>query len=139
MAEIQDQLCSAADGPISKTTGFFTISMDTIESCVSFLLEIVLSGIGSPAPKVANGPASQLIIARGDSKGCFRSNSRAKGFWLNGIKLLLRLLDDEDLLILSRGHFRASGEEKTTMFSRQWYTHGERFRNGASVQLRKWA
>jgi len=95
---------------------FFTMCMNQIESCVSFLLELALSYSHPDSdpfrPPQKEGLASgyQLNFGDGEKPDC----------WIKALKTTFRLLDKEDIEFIAMRRFRASRHEPTSLFSRQW-------------------
>ncbi len=107
-AENSGQSAIAKDG-IDDQWGVFTFNMENRESCVSFLFELVLSKLKQ----------NDCLV---DGNG--RLNWRFHGYspWLDGLGLMMSLLDPWDIHRLAEGSFRPCQLEHPCRFSRQWFT-----------------
>jgi KaiC/GvpD/RAD55 family RecA-like ATPase len=87
---------------------FFTFSMEHLESCVCFLLELAL--------------ASQE--KRGDIFGCLVENRKKLKIdkFHQALVWMLELIDNKDLELLAAGRFRTNSNEPKALFSRQWWS-----------------
>lgn len=115
--------------------GVFTFSMDQRESCVSFLLELLLSCIGKE-----EGIGKLLLVEDGfKGENVYPFNWETKvscsqlkeigitsdkdvTLWCGGLSLLLHLLSPIDILRLSQGWLRPMANERPCLFSRQWWS-----------------
>ena len=89
--------------------GAFTFNMENRESCVSFLLELVLSRLK---------PKEDLVDENRKLVWKFTEHDP----WVEALTLLLRLLDPWDIGRLADAWFRPSPEERPCLYSRQWFT-----------------
>jgi KaiC/GvpD/RAD55 family RecA-like ATPase len=92
--------------------GVFTFSMENRESCVSFLLELVLSALdqNAAATFVQDG---QLDWGNPNDSG---------NAWVTALVQMLRLLDPWDIHRISDAWLRPSPSERPCLFSRQWFS-----------------
>lgn len=113
--------------------GVFTLMMEQGESCVSFLLELVLGFLPTAS-------AAHLV----DDKGIIKWGSpltSGHNPWVEGLIRLLSLLDPWDIHRLADAWFRRSQIERPCLFSRQWFSSwgvlGLRFPGLAVLELPK--
>ena len=96
--------------PQSSSPRVFSFGMANQESCVSFLLELLLS-LGGPFPVETKGSVRRE-----------QGRLRWKGvLWDEALGLMLKLLDPSDIQQLARQRFRDARMEPASVFSRQWF------------------
>lgn len=88
--------------------GVFTFSMENRESCVSFLLELVLSQL--KGQELVN-PTGELFW-----------DTQKRRPWRDALVLMLSLLDPWDIQRLADGWLRPCQNEHQRLYSRQWFT-----------------
>ncbi len=104
--------------------GAFTFCMEHRESCVCFLLELVLSLIPDPE--------HIFVSANRDNENWRHLDWRGQqSFWTDALCLMLELLSPWDIMRLADAWFRPSEVERPCLFSRQWVSSagviGKRF------------
>lgn len=104
-----------ADDPVRLPAwGVFTFSMNQRESCVCFLLELLLSRLGKEACVINERDELDWTLA---SKGSSEGTA-----WVDALALLLQLLSPWDIQRLSQGGYRSTNDERPCLFSRQWFS-----------------
>ena len=92
--------------------GVFTFSMENGESCVSFLLELVLSGLDE----------SETAAFLDDRRLNWKTSGDAVNPWVRALVQMLSLLDPWDIHRLADAWLRPSPCERPCLFSRQWFS-----------------
>lgn len=104
---------------LDNVRGAFTFSMENRESCVSFLLELVLSFLKE---------GDELVDAHGRLRWEFPPPRKAgkpgqkRQPWVDALLRLLALLDPWDIQRLADNWLRSCPEERPCLYSRQWFT-----------------